>query len=194
MDKKLKISPLLAWSIVLFFSLLCLIYLTQIWLSRRNSLVALPSSPVNLSRENNPAPSTEIATEIVNPKIATAQIAVRAYNPESAQPVAPPSISEQFLESQAGQQETQTAGASSVNLPMTDQQILASIQQQNQRQQASQRLIAKRDATAMQVIRNAQIAQSQPPGNQQVIPSSYSSPTAPADVQAKLKSHQLTAH
>ena len=217
MDGKLKISSLWVWIIALLLGILGVIFLTQIWMEHQvpleapSSTGALNSQPVykepefpsQINRENNPVSTAGTIAKGVNPEVMAVETAVTPNEPASVQEtsLAPeqssPSLPGQAAHIRAAQQKTQAAqpaGSISVNVPMTDQQILEGIQQQNKSQEALLQAITKRDATATQVIRGAQTAQIQSTNSQEVIPSSYSNPVAPADVQAKLKSHQLTAH
>lgn len=218
MDKKLKISSLLIWMMVLLLGLLGVICLMQLWMVHQGSVgvssstVVLSPEPISkeaeslsqVNRENNYAATVGIISKIANPEIIAPETVVTTNNPASIQGVssipvqssdqAVPSVPAQSSESQVEQQEARAASTVSVNAPMTDRKILESIQQQNQRQQALQQVIANRDAIAAQVIRNAKITQGQSTSNQQLIPSDYSSPVAPADIRAKLKSNQLIAH
>jgi len=206
MDKKIKISLLWVWIMVVLLGLLGVISFMQIWMAHQGSPEVSSSTGVlnpepiskeaefssQINIENNPASTAGIIPKIVNPEVVAPETVVTANKPASIQAV--PYAPGQSSQSQVAQQETQETTVTPINAPMTDQQILESIQQQNQRQQTIQQITANRNAVAVNVMRNAETAQSQSANNQQVIPSDSPGALPPADIVAKLKSHKLTAH
>ena len=206
MYKKIKISSLWIWMVVVLLVLFGVISLIQMWIAHQGSLevssstgVLNPESiskeagfPSQVNIENNPASTADIIQKKVNPEVVAPEAVVIANKPASVQAV-PYSLG-QSSQSQVTQQEAQQTTVIPINAPMTDQQILEGIRQQNQRQQTIQQITANRYAAAVQVMRNAETAQSKSANSQQVIPSDYPKALPPADIVAKLKSHQLTGH
>ena len=189
MDKRIKISSFWVWMIVL---LLCLmgVLLLQRWVMHKVSVSVTPEV-LNSGFVSKETEFTGEASKENNPKALTTDnknIVVQT----------PPPLSMQPLQNQVEQQEVNPPTVipinAPINAPMTDQQILKGIQQQNQIQQTIQQITAKRDAAAVEVMRNTETAQSQSTNNQQIIPSDSPESLPPDDVVAKLKSHQLTAH
>ena len=203
MDKRIKISSLWMWLIVFFLCLMGIVIL-QSWIMRQVPVSVTPaaSSPESISKGteskgevgkgNNPIVTMNKAPQTVNSRTMIPGTLTTDNKPMAGEKV--PASSKQSLQNQAIGQESQSLAAPTINAPMTDAQIQESIQQQNQRQQAAQQIIAKRDEVAIQVMRNAEAVQSNSANNQQVIPSDSPRATPPADIVAKLKAHQLTAH
>lgn len=108
-------------------------------------------------------------------------------------PAASP-VSAMSAQSQAEQQEVQPVLPVPVNAPLSDEQILEQVRQQDRSVQALQRNTAARDAQAAQVLRNIAAGINQPAGTQEVMSSDSPRPTPPAEIVQKIKSHQLTAH
>ena len=200
MDKIIKISWLWIWMVVL---LLCLIgvLLLQSWVTHQVSVSLTPevltSESVSkksgftgeVSKEKSSASLSGEESQTINPEI-TGQKTLVTNNLDQTVP----SPSMQPLQNQVEQQEVNPSAVIPINAPMTDQQILEGIQQQNQKQQAIQQITDNRNAEAVQVMRNAEVTQSQSENNQQVISSDHTVTLPPADIVAKLKSHQFTAH
>ena len=207
MDRGTKISPLwMIWIIIVLLVLLGAVSLIQIWTAHQgsskepSSTEVLNPEPVaketqftsQVNLESNPASSAGITNKMANPEAMAPGTAVTANKSASVQ--APSYVPGESLQGQVAQQEAQETKVIPINAPMTDQQILEAIQKQNQRQQTIQQITASRDTLAVKVMHNVKTAQSQSVNSQQVIPSDYPKALPPADIVAKLKSHQLTAH
>lgn len=143
-----------------------------------------PEHNIILQRNNIPIISTDkLAPSIPKPS-AVANVAI----PSGPLPIQ--STSDNQLEERAVQVDMPLI----INAPMTDEQILESIKAQNQKKEALQAILAKRDRTAGQVRSIVSDMQKIQPVPEQKMPSDFVKTYPPPDVVSKLKSNKLTAH
>ena len=205
MDNKPK-TPLV-WGVVFLAVLFFIVYLVNVRARHRVSAPAT-STPEALNTEqassglgfiggiggsnNNAASVAVVPSPSASPVIAL-PASVSASQQAAITPASSPA-SAGISGNQAAQSEVLPAAEIPMNIPMTDEQISAAIEQQNQQRQALQKILADREKKAAEVRQGAEIAQGQSANNQQTAQENLPAPVVPAVVKEKLKSHELVAH
>lgn len=204
MEKKLNI-PLVLVVVLVFGSLLGIIFLTQTQVSVHQPSVNTPSasevSGSQLLSSEAPAGGraggtgdSVLGSSLYDSMIASPASSAAVSERAGKDSLPASSLSDSALAGRASGLEGEQEPPVPVNAPMSDEKIMEQGRQYEQAALALQKNNAVRDQQAARVMHDIATGVNQPPNTDEVIPSDSPRWEPPPDIVQKIKSHQLVAH